>query len=81
MGKFITIFVIIATFALPIHAEEKEKRSKVQKMNFDGEDVDGKVRQPDGSYIVQKRGIDFIPLYKLRDNFDDQIEQSIEYVK
>lgn len=54
---------------------------KTQDVNFDAMDVDGAVRSPDGAYLVQKRGIDFVPLYKVRKNFDDNIKESVEYVK
>ena len=54
---------------------------KTQDVNFDAVDVDGAVRSPDGAYLVQKRGIDFAPLYKVRKNFDDNIRESVEYVK
>ena len=54
---------------------------KTQDVNFDASEVDGAVRSPDGSYLVQKRGIDFVPLYKVRKNFDDNIKESIEYVR
>jgi hypothetical protein len=54
---------------------------KTQDVNFDAATVDGAVRSPDGAYLVQKRGIDFAPLYKVRKNFDDNIKESIEYVK
>lgn len=72
------LFFIIGFTGLSVYAQ---KKANVQKINFDETDVSGKVRQPDGSYIVQKRGIEFIPLYKLKENFDEQIEQSIDYVK
>lgn len=75
--RYILFFILVIasadTFA--------QKKANVQKINFDETDVSGKVRQPDGSYIVQKRGIEFVPLYKLKENFDEQIEQSIDYVK
>lgn len=54
---------------------------KTQDVNFDAMDIDGAVRSPDGAYLVQKRGIDFVPLYKVRKNFDDNIKESVEYVK
>ena len=54
---------------------------KTQEVNFDGSDVDGQVRNPDGAYLVQKRGVDFVPLYKVRKNFDDNIRESVEYDK
>jgi hypothetical protein len=77
MKLFAVILIGIFAFT-PAHAQ---KATRVQKINFEGADVDGKVRQPDGSYIVQKRGIEFIPLYKLKESFDDQIKDSIEYLK
>jgi ethanolamine utilization protein EutP (predicted NTPase) len=63
-----------------VYAKKVEYR-KTQEVNFDAVDVDGAVRNPDGAYLVQKRGIDFVPLYKVRKNFDDNIKESVEYVK
>lgn len=60
---------------------KKVEYRKTQEVSFDAVDIDGKVRNPDGSYLVQKRGIDFVPLYKVRKNFDDSIKESVEYVK
>jgi hypothetical protein len=54
---------------------------KSQEVNFDGIDVDGKASSPDGAYLVQKRSIDFMPLYQVRKNFDDNIVESAQYVK
>lgn len=54
---------------------------KTQEVTFDGSDVDGQRRNPDGSYLAQKRGVDFMPLYKVRKNFDDNIKESVEYVQ
>ncbi len=74
--KYILFLVVVVSASA-----YAQKKANVQKINFDETDVSGKVRQPDGSYIVQKRGIEFVPLYKLKENFDEQIEQSIDYVK
>jgi hypothetical protein len=60
---------------------KKVQYRKSQEVNFDAMDVDGQVRNPDGAYLVQKRGIDFVPLYKVRKNFDDSIKESAEYMK
>ena len=62
-------------------AKKTVEYRKTQDVNFDAVDVDGTVRNPDGAYLVQKRGIDFVPLYKVRKNFDDSIKESVEYVK
>lgn len=63
-----------------VFAKKVEYR-KTQDVNFDAVDVDGQVRNPDGAYVVQKRVIDFLPLYKVRRNFDENIKESVEYVK
>lgn len=67
-----------------LHAESDNKKvqyRKTQDVNFDGMDVDGTVRNPDGAYLVQKRGVDFIPLYQVRRNFDDNMKESVEHLK
>jgi hypothetical protein len=60
---------------------KKVEYRKTQDVNFDAVDVDGQVRNPDGAYVVQKRVVDFMPLYKVRRNFDENIKESVEYVK
>jgi hypothetical protein len=54
---------------------------KVQEVNFEGSEVDGQARNPDGAYLVQKRGVKFLPLYKVREQFDENIKDSVEYLK
>lgn len=76
--KLLLALMTLMALAPQAHAG---RATRVQKINFEASDVDGKVRQPDGSYIVQKRGIEFIPLYKLKEGFDEQIQDSVEYIK
>jgi hypothetical protein len=71
----LTVFTSSTVFA------KKVQYRKTQDVNFDAAEVDGQVRNPDGAYLVQKRGIDFVPLYKVRKNFDDNIKESVEFVK
>lgn len=77
---------ILAAFAVVLFTgstvlAKKVQYRKVQEVNFDGSDVDGQVRNPDGAYLVQKRGLDFVPLYKVKKNFDDSLKDSVEYLK
>jgi len=74
------LMVLVLSATSTVFAKKVEYR-KTQDVNFDAVDVDGKGRSPDGAYLVQKRGIDFVPLYKVRKNFDDSIKESAEYVK
>ncbi len=54
---------------------------KTQDVEFDGSPVDGVVRSPDGAYLSQRRGINFSPLYELRDRFDKNIKESVNYLR
>lgn len=71
----------LVLFASSTVLAKKVQYRKVQDVNFDAVDVDGQVRNPDGAYVVQKRVIDFVPLYKVRRNFDENIKESVEYIK
>lgn len=71
---------VLGSFVSTAEAKKVTYR-KTQDVNFEASEVDGAIRSPDGAYLVQKRGIDFVPLYKIRKNFDDNIKESIEYVK
>ena len=74
------IGITILSSGSTVFAKKVEYR-KSQDVNFDSMDVDGKANTPDGAYLVQKRGIDFVPLYKVRKNFDDSIKESALYMK
>ena len=78
------IFILLAlTMALPVVAETKKKVSyrKTQEVNFDDTDIDGKVNSPDGAYLLQKRGVKFLPLYKVNNKFEKNILESVEYLR
>ena len=54
---------------------------KTQTVDFTGDTVDGTARHPDAAYLVQKRSVDFVPLYKVRERFDQDIRSSVNYLK
>lgn len=61
--------------------KKKVTYRKTQEVSFDGSDVDGVVRSPDGAYLLQKQGVKFMPLYKVNNQFDKNIKESIEYLR
>jgi hypothetical protein len=77
--------ILLLIFVVPqmSWADSKKKTSfrKTQEVSFDGSDVDGLVRSPDGAYLHQKKGIKFLPLYKVDKTFDRDIKSSVDYVK
>ncbi len=61
--------------------KKKVEYRKTQEVNFDGSDIDGQVRSPDGAYLLQKRGVQFMPLYKVDNQFEKNILESVEYLE
>jgi hypothetical protein len=54
---------------------------KVQEVNFAELNLKGTIRNPDGAYLVQKRGIKFMPLYDVQKDMDAKIRDSVQYVR
>ncbi len=80
-SRLALVGVLLSVFTCSTVWAKKVQYRKTQDVNFDAMDVDGQVRNPDGAYVVQKRVIEFLPLYKVRRNFDENIKESVEYVK
>lgn len=76
-------FVVGLMFFLGcIGAEAKTKVTrKVQEVNFGEMNLKGTIRNPDGAYLVQKRGIKFMPLYDVQKDMDSRIRESSLYLR
>lgn len=71
---------VILVFSHTAFAKKKQTR-KTQEVTFDGSDIDGQTRRPDGAYVNPKKGIKFLPLYKVNKKLDDSIKDSVEFVR
>ena len=70
-------FVTLAT--LPAHAKKTEVR-KVQEVNFSEMNLKGTIRNPDGAYLVQKKGLKFMPLHDVQKDMDAKIRETASYI-
>ena len=77
--KFLLV-IVISIFSVHGAAKKKVYR-KTQSIDFEGSDVDGEARNPYGSYMLQKKGIKFMPLYKVRKRFDEEIKKSVDLLR
>ena len=76
------VYLLFSTFSLTaIQAQAKKSVRKVQEVNFSEMSLKGTVRNPDGAYLVQKRGIKFLPLYEVKKDMDARIRESSFYVR
>ena len=75
-------FLMAALLWSPTAVLAKSKTvRKIQEVNFSEIDLKGTVRNPDGAYLVQKRGIKFLPLYDVQKDMDSKIRESVQYVR
>ncbi|MEZ0391789.1 MAG: hypothetical protein ACAH59_06210 [Pseudobdellovibrionaceae bacterium] len=79
----LTALVLGLTVALSGHLSQAKSKTvrKVQEVNFAEMDLKGTVRNPDGAYLVQKRGIKFMPLHDVQRDMDSRIRESAQYVR
>lgn len=73
--------ILWTTLAVANDAAKKKSYRKVQEVNFSEMSLKGSIRNPDGSYLVQKKGIKFLPLYEVQKNFDEKIRKSSRLVE
>lgn len=80
--KWILILTLSLTFSFAAFAKPKQsKYKKTQEVSFDGQDIDGQSRSPDGAYVNPQKGIKFMPLYKLDKKLEKSIKESVEFVR
>jgi hypothetical protein len=84
MGATTNLILVVLLLALshPSFADSKKRTiRKVQEVNFGEMSLKGTIRNPDGAYLVQKRGIKFLPLYEVKKDMDSRIRDSSFYIK
>lgn len=73
------LIVLVMLFSTTSFAKDKSK--KPQRIDFDGLDVDGEVRTPDGQYLLQKSRVDFLPIYEVKDEMQNEIRKSVFFLR
>ena len=79
MKKIITAFVLIMSVISPDAFAKKTVR-KIQEVNFSDMNLIGTFRNPDGAYLVQKRGIKFMPLHDIQKDLDQKLRETPAYI-
>jgi hypothetical protein len=74
----LSIFIVLMSFK---SIAKNVKMRKSQEVNFSEMSLNGTIRNPDGAYLVQKRGIKFLPLFQVQKNMDEKIRDAGNYVQ
>ncbi|MFM7202927.1 MAG: hypothetical protein ACKO6N_19235 [Myxococcota bacterium] len=64
--------------------EEDGKRVRYRattEISFEGVDVEGEIKKPAGSYLLDRKRSKFSPLIKFRPDFEKEMLQSVDEVK
>jgi hypothetical protein len=85
----IALIAMGALFAVPAFAQEEVdtesgrniKYKERTEIDFEGVDVTGELVKPQGSLLLDRRKANFNPLIKLRENFNDEMKQSVDEIK
>ena len=81
--KYLVLFMLSGV----AHADDtKEEEPKViykerTEIDFEGVEVAGELVRPQGSLVLERKRAQFNSMVKLRTNFDDEIDYSVDEIK
>lgn len=92
MRKFISRSLLLSAFGIGLTGaafaqdEDSDGDRKVQykqktEIDFEGLDVNGELVKPQSALVLDRKKASFNPLIKLREDFNAEMEQSINDVK
>jgi hypothetical protein len=74
--SFLTFVVCFLLLKSQVLFAQSKKNRKVQEVNFSEMNIKGTIRNPDGAYLVQRKGLKFLPLYNLQKDMDQKIRET-----
>ena len=80
-------YLLLLVLSSAAYADEgKEEEPKViykerTEIDFEGVEVAGELVKPQGSLVLDRKRAQFNSMVKLRTNFDDEIDYSVDEIK
>ena len=79
-------YLILILLSGTAYANDEEKEPKVvykqrTEIDFEGVEIDGELVKPQGALLLDRKRAQFNSMIKLRTDFDDLIEKSVEEIK
>ncbi len=85
MKRVPAVLVAMMVFSMPALAEDKVVREadktvfrKKTVIDFTDVAVEGELTKPEGSYAISKKKTTFKTLIKVRDNFNPELQKSVD---
>jgi hypothetical protein len=80
--KYLVLFMLSG---IAYAGDEKEEPKVIYKekteIDFEGVEVVGELVKPQGSLVLDRKHAKFNPMIKLRTDFDDEIDKSVDEIK
>lgn len=80
MKKTTQALMMLILLVISSPAFAKKTVRQVQEVNFSDMNLKGTIRNPDGAYLVQKKGIKFMPLHDVQKDVDQKIRETSLYI-
>jgi len=76
---------LLALLTSSVYADEPEEPKVIYKqkteIDFEGLEIEGELLKPHGSLLLGRQAAKFNPLIKLRTDFDDEMDKSVQEIK
>ena len=79
-------FILLSFLSSAVLADESTEEPKViykqkTEIDFEGVEIEGELLKPQGSLVLERQHASFNPLIKLRTDFDDEMDKSVQEIK
>jgi len=79
-------YIIILLLSGVAYADDKKEEPKVvykerTEIDFEGVEVQGELVKPQGSLLLERKHAKFNPMIRLRTDFDDLMDKSVDEIK
>ena len=80
--RYIVLFLVSGVaFANDSEEEPKVVYKERTEIDFEGVEVQGELVKPQGSLLLERKHAKFNPMIKLRTDFDDEMDKSVDEIK
>ena len=80
--RYIVLFLLSGVaFANDSEQEPKVVYKERTEIDFEGVEVQGELVKPQGSLLLERKHAKFNPMIKLRTDFDDEMDKSVDEIK
>ena len=78
-------YVLLFLLSVPAYANDEEEPRVIYKqkteIDFEGVEVEGELVKPQGALLLDRKKAQFNSMIKLRTDFDDEMDKTVDEIK